>query len=328
MPTPPAPTRHTTLYILTLVNAAGLLLLYLAESFVAERCWLTALLAYLPQQPFFIPVAILLCWSLLRRQWRLVGWNAVVLVGALVAVLGVNVPWPTFGAAAGTPVRVMTYNIHAAATGAARTWRAINRVQPDVIVVQEDNGPQRLAQSAPSGWRHAEHVEVAVLSRYPIIAQHNYPVTGTSRVMLATTLDVHGARLTVLNVHLSTATTGESLFHHKGSLRGYLHRTTAVRGQQIAMIRRIVSQSPDPVIVAGDFNTPPRGILYRRMTQLCDDAFHVSGWGVGFTYPTRLPLLRIDHLFLSKGIIARRCWTPAFTTSDHRPLVADVVLPR
>ena len=49
--------------------------------------------------------------------------------------------------------------------------------------------------------------------------------------------------------------------------------------------------------------------------------------GEELTYPSHDPKIRIDYLFVTPDIRVDRAWVPADTTSDHRPVVADLRVP-
>jgi vancomycin resistance protein VanJ len=76
----------------------------------------------------------------------------------------------------------------------------------------------------------------------------------------------------------------------------------------------------------GDFNTPPRTSLYRELTAQYKDAFEAAGYGFGWTYPSVRPLVRIDHILMNHRVEPRGCWVPKTSGSDHRPVVADLVV--
>jgi endonuclease/exonuclease/phosphatase family metal-dependent hydrolase len=86
-----------------------------------------------------------------------------------------------------------------------------------------------------------------------------------------------------------------------------------------------------PVVVLGDFNATPRYAAYRALTGRLMDARRLAGVRQGaLTFPSRLPLIRIDHIFVSRGLEARSVHAAASPlsriASDHLPLVADVTL--
>ena len=85
----------------------------------------------------------------------------------------------------------------------------------------------------------------------------------------------------------------------------------------------------DPVILLGDFNATPRYVAYKRLAASLRDARRVAGVrGGALTFPSRFPMIRIDHMFVSGSIEVRNVHAPdgALTkiASDHLPLVADI----
>jgi endonuclease/exonuclease/phosphatase family metal-dependent hydrolase len=84
----------------------------------------------------------------------------------------------------------------------------------------------------------------------------------------------------------------------------------------------------EPVILAGDFNAVPYSRTYRRLAARLRDAQTWLGTSRRQpTYPSRAPLLRLDHVFVSRSIEvlkAEAIRTPlAKIASDHLPLLVD-----
>ncbi|WP_201830154.1 endonuclease/exonuclease/phosphatase family protein [Microvirga zambiensis] len=84
----------------------------------------------------------------------------------------------------------------------------------------------------------------------------------------------------------------------------------------------------EPVILLGDFNATPRGRVYRRLAaQLCDAQAEARLPKPKATFPSRLPMLRIDHVFVSRSIRVQRIETVrtplARIASDHLPLLVE-----
>ena len=83
-----------------------------------------------------------------------------------------------------------------------------------------------------------------------------------------------------------------------------------------------------PTILLGDFNSIPSSPPYRRLAgALTDVRTHMAGQ-LRPTFPSRFPLLRLDHIFVSKDVAvveAEVISTPlAKLASDHLPLVATI----
>lgn len=89
----------------------------------------------------------------------------------------------------------------------------------------------------------------------------------------------------------------------------------------------------EPVILLGDFNATPRSRAYQRLSGRLRDA--QTAWPHHRaipTFPARLPMLRIDHAFVSRSIQVVRVESVrnsiARVASDHLPLMVEFqVLP-
>lgn len=82
------------------------------------------------------------------------------------------------------------------------------------------------------------------------------------------------------------------------------------------------------IVLAGDLNAVSRSASYRMLVRRLRDVQTTAGRRPQGTFPSRLPLLRIDHIFVGEGISVRRTAvhdTPlARRASDHLPLYADL----
>ena len=84
----------------------------------------------------------------------------------------------------------------------------------------------------------------------------------------------------------------------------------------------------DPLILLGDFNAVPSSRAYRRLAARLSDAQRaVPAPRRRATYPTRAPLLCLDHVFVSGSVEVlgvETLRTPAArVASDHLPLAVD-----
>lgn len=94
------------------------------------------------------------------------------------------------------------------------------------------------------------------------------------------------------------------------------------RAEEAVHLRRIVEAETEPVIVSGDFNSTPHHWTYRHLARGFTDAFAVGGSGWGGTWPSVVPLLRIDYVLASPEWTVTSASVMPLTLSDHRPLVA------
>ncbi|MEI9891859.1 MAG: endonuclease/exonuclease/phosphatase family protein [Caulobacteraceae bacterium] len=127
-------------------------------------------------------------------------------------------------------------------------------------------------------------------------------------------LAVGGRRLQVLNTHLGLVP------HEQRAQADALCGPDWIGGA----LRR------DPVIMLGDFNATPRYAAYRCLCGALRDARKSGEQRASPTFPSRFPMLAIDHIFVSEAVqvqAVRAVTAPlARTASDHLPLIMDFSL--
>lgn len=239
-------------------------------------------------------------------------------------------------------LRILTYNVHGCVgldrrQSPERIARMISYYEPDVVALQELQ-----AGCPPAGQldqAHAiahelqiechlpsVHVETdlfgnAVLSRWPLrlIRSGQLPSLTDGqhdpRGAMWVTVEVGGQTLQVLNTHL-----------------GLSARERALQVETLLAAQWLGDPAfCEPRIVCGDFNTPARSCLYRRICRLLRDAqLHVDGHRPKRTFPTHYPLGRIDHIFVGCEVEVVGIEVPssrlAQVASDHLPVLVQVRL--
>ncbi len=312
-----------------------LIALWMLENWVGERRGATALLLYFPQHLWGLyPLAFLASGFSKKRRSHLIPGGLGVMFW-LVFLLGFRFSSTRVASKAPT-IRLMTYNIERGARGTKALENAIRAQNPDIVCLQESQGMQGTQAFAPgaqiaarfAGWNMAKAGDVMTLSHFPITSRRDYPLRGTRRI-LETTLGTPRGSVRVLNVHISTSLTGQSS-HKRGKIgrllqvASHARPSAQARMEQIAPLQKAIraDDSLTPLLVAGDFNSPPRGLFYGAISRDLADAWQSAGRGTGNTFPARLPLLPIDHV-LTRGIQVKRAFVSDARASDHRPLVVD-----
>ena len=74
----------------------------------------------------------------------------------------------------------------------------------------------------------------------------------------------------------------------------------------------------DPVILLGDFNARRRSVVYRMFTTRLRDAQLVLHKRARRTFPARMPMLRIDHIFCSRSVDVLGVEVPRSRSSARR----------
>jgi endonuclease/exonuclease/phosphatase family metal-dependent hydrolase len=235
-------------------------------------------------------------------------------------------------------VRIATYNIHKGVQGLGPIRRleihnlghAVEQLDADIVCLQEvckehrtdadffEHWPE-LPQAdylAPQGYaavyrtnaitRHGEHGN-AMLTRWKVLKDQHEDMSDhrfEQRGLLHCEVLVHGRSVHVVVVHL-------------GLIR-------ASRVRQVTQLQRFIERevpADAPLIVAGDFNEWNNWVP-KALSSL---GLMSSGQSYYPTFPSLMPLLQLDHVFVRGmqpiGVTVPR-GRPWWRMSDHLPLVA------
>ena len=232
-------------------------------------------------------------------------------------------------------LKVLTYNVHSCRGRGgrhdpARIAEVIATAEPDVIALQElDVGRMRtggvdqahaIAQHLrmSAHFHPALHVEEekygdAILTALPsrLVKAGPLPSFGEPRGAIWVEIGLRGIRLQVVNTHF-----------------GLRRRERMIQAHTLAGDEWLGNPacSANPAILAGDFNAVPRSRAYGILAEGLSK--HVLTIPARPTFPARLPVLRLDHVFtnrLARIIRYDVIDTPlARRASDHLPLLATV----
>lgn len=100
-----------------------------------------------------------------------------------------------------------------------------------------------------------------------------------------------------------------------------------VRSQQLRQVAAFIEAQDQPVILAGDFNSPPHGPGYRQLSAVATDLFRARGVGFGWTITGRMPLRRIDYIWFKGSLVPLECRVLNEIVSDHRAVWGRLGLP-
>ncbi|MFD3491651.1 endonuclease/exonuclease/phosphatase family protein [Streptomyces sp. NPDC058690] len=273
--------------------------------------------------------------------------TAEVLIAA--GLLGVVAVPPAGAAGHGHPVplRVATYNIHAGAGmdnvfDLDRQTAELRALDADVIGLQEVD----VHWDTRSQWRDvagelAERLHmrvsfapiysldpttpgaprreygVAVLSRYRIVSAENHEITRLStQVPDPVPAPAPGFGEVVVRVKGMPVHVYVTHLDYRGD--------PSVRIAQVADTRRVMAEDEGRKVLLGDFNAEPGAPELAPLWEELADADPGAP-----TYPALNPVKRIDFVAVSKdGVRVRDAAVAETLASDHRPVVADLLLLR
>lgn len=122
-----------------------------------------------------------------------------------------------------------------------------------------------------------------------------------------------------------TESDNESLTASKSLMRK-MEIAYSKRGIQADMVHLELNKTPYPSIICGDFNDVPNSYTYNTINNNWKDAFLESSWGIGRTFISLAPTLRIDYILTSSHFSVSQFDLIDEALSDHLMLVSDVVL--
>ena len=277
------------------------------------------------------------------RRWLAAGLLAVALVLTVVMDLAVGSAEPGQG-----HLRVMTYNVKAylADTRPQNVANIVAEVvehDADIIVMQDADGLIDARSPAARPLRTAfrdrqlyEFGQYIVASRVPMrdCRPAGIPYRGQTHTCVRCTVQAFGQDVELFVVHLVSPRVGlnAARFERLGGLDEWQENFDD-RMTQVRTLAGMLSTTVRPVILAGDLNatehSPVLDVL--RSTGL-RDAFSTAGFGYGYTHGHSLrphiSFLRIDHVMVSEPLGVREAFAGGSGGSDHRPVIADLVIRR
>ena len=241
-------------------------------------------------------------------------------------------------------LRLMTYNVHRCvgtdrALDVERVAEVIAAENPDVVALQELDVLRRRTKTVDQAHRLAELLKMkshfhpamaveeelygdAILTALPErrIKAGDLPlyrrVPGLEpRGALWVEVMVGDTPVQIINTHLGLVPQEQK------------RQAAALLGEQWMASDEWTA----PGVLLGDFNASPYSATYRMLRSVLRDAQTPSGtWlrPATATFPSSFPFMRIDHVFLTKGLETVSVRSPydsrARAASDHLPLVVDL----
>ena len=324
---------------LVLFNAAYVLVLLalsLSNALGPELWWGGSLNLYLPQWLWALPGVLLLPLTF-RADRRVAVVPLLALLWVFGPVMGFCPHWPASpdtpeAGGTGSRLRVMTYNVKWGGRDGGAVVADIRAFHPDLIQFQDSDGVMDgEIGRALAGWNVRRSGQYLVASHLPLpeLESRDVSFAGSDHHCVRYLLRVGTADVAVYDVHLLSPRGGlVSVRHHEvAGLVG----NAGQRQEEAAHLAGYVRAEPGPTIVTGDLNAPVQSLVCRQLFDAgLRDAFSEAGSGYGYSYGAftgvHVPYVRIDHVLVSRQWRVRYCWVGNAEGSDHRPVVADLVL--
>ena len=116
----------------------------------------------------------------------------------------------------------------------------------------------------------------------------------------------------------------DSVYDNSKTVLAKLGKAMIYRSSQAEVVRQIMDDSPYPTLFCGDLNDIPNSRTYFTIRGNMKDAFLEKGFGIGRTYSSLSPTLRIDYVFTDDHFKINQFTRIVKYLSDHFMLMADV----
>jgi endonuclease/exonuclease/phosphatase family metal-dependent hydrolase len=318
-------------------------------------------IAYLPANQYptlnwlsvFLPIilllnaAIALCWIWKKSLWMIVPLLSILICFPFISS---TLHWNfRKQAPPKTPFTIATYNIRNVMgenifLDAQQFAALLKQESVDVICLQELPGEGvireglivELTKFLPYYQVSSQlpgTLELAIFSRYPIVEMN--PILFTEETQNSSfwvDLDREGDRIRIFNNHLQTTNINQNkvsfslkigeMINQLKKMKQVVEENGGIRTRQANVIRKLLDESPYPVIVCGDFNANPASYTYKTIKGTLKDSFREAGTGYGYSYRYLKKLFRIDYILYSpEHFRATRYYSPELLYSDHKPVV-------
>ncbi len=235
--------------------------------------------------------------------------------------------------------KLMTYNVHAGVgmdgrLSLERITRVIAQSASSIVCLQEVDVNRQRSNHVDQPGKIASDLKMnhlflaaresnnekfgnAILSSYPLtlvekIALFRQKKNRSPRIAIWVSVDLpNGVSLQVINTHLSLY--------------------PAERKRQAAQLMETWiprAMQKGPVAICGDFNSRPHSKTYNIFARNLHDTSTNSSAPIQATYFSTMPLLRLDHLFVSQELVTKNTCVLtsrlAKMASDHLPLVTEL----
>ena len=233
-------------------------------------------------------------------------------------------------------IKAMTYNIlsgHNLARELNLEYAAsvIRTMQPDFVTLNEvrshtsDIGPVDQANELGR-----------LTGYYPVFAKAIDILGGAYGNALLTRLPLMESQ--VIHIPDPLEKTGNYYYEHRCILRSVLkagsqtltvfctHFGLAPSEQEnaVKLALELLAKETNPVLWMGDLNAEPSSPIVKPLFDALKDS--CANLDI-LTFPSDIPQIKIDHILFSPPFRLEAVYSPDTQNSDHRPLIAELMLP-
>ncbi|TAH13151.1 MAG: hypothetical protein EAZ12_01895 [Sphingobacteriia bacterium] len=357
-------TTKSIIISINIVLAMIFLVAALSPYINPTRFWLHGFFSLITPYLILVLILFILFWLISRPKWALlslialcIGWKQIPVVFAWSGDSGFS------KRKAENTFRMVDWNIQSF-NGLSKNSEAKkrNRIEvaasilqryPDIICLQEfntahsENNIDLFKQTHPYYYFSKDYAGNSgdyqsgciIFSKYPVID------TGKIKFPLAESLIyvdiVKGPdTLRIFTTHLQSfkfkkgdyddmekiKETNNGAFSASKNLMRKMKRAYQKRGVQADLVQKAIEESPYPSVITGDFNDVPNSYTYFNIRGEMQDAFLKKDFGIGRTFISLAPTLRIDYILAGNQFEIKQFDMVDEALSDHIMLLADIRL--
>lgn len=320
----------------------GLILAYLSPYFDPNEYWIFSIFGLFYPVILLLNVAMVVFWLFVEFKYLFLSL-IVILLGWFHFQGFINFSGKSEGTA---HLKVLSYNIGFSypLRSGSKEAKVHNKEElksfflaqddVDVFCLQESSSYSReiLKNSFSEFYTHeVDRRGTFIFSRYPIIRHGEISFGTSTNSCLWADINLKDDTIRIYNMHLQSNQVSldavkiidnVNLQEKKtwDGIRGILRKyrnTSRVRARQSQKVAEHAASSIHPTIICGDGNDPPTSYTYSRLYDDFQDSFIESGSGIGTTYAGKIPMLRIDYIFVDDQFEVNSFDVLPKTFSDH-----------
>lgn len=208
------------------------------------------------------------------------------------------------------------------------------------VVKNELNYPYCYYSRDDDGYLH--YFGSVIFSRFPIIDSGiiRYPRPTLPEALIFADIQLPNDTVRIYTTHLqsflfkpadyarieSIKNQGDGMLGNSKTIFSKVRRGVIYRSFQANTVEQLLQDSPYPKILCGDFNDVPNSYTYFTVRGGMQDAFLEEGFGIGRTFNSISPTLRIDYIFADHDYDILQFKRDVKNYSDHNMIVADLKL--
>ena len=289
------------LWLLTAASTIGIVLqLTIKDSIQAFQAFFYGM----PPGVILVMVAASLFIANKQRRKAFVAYNLVLLVISMVLWVRMDIVINKLNTTTGETCKVLLWNLAHPTLKASAYLKPLKQADADIMAFVEsgETDDEFWKSHFPDYFVSCPGGEITLLSKYPIKDVRVYECGTRSHYVV------------------SEIGTDEGIIHvvivdWEGS--PFVFRRPFFQDMEAIL-------TPDPTIILGDFNTPRNSVLFSDMRSSYTEAFEAAGSGLMTTWPAFIPVLSLDHIFVSNHLQPYRTEIERTLYSDHGMVITEL----